>query len=420
MLVRILSLSYLIFSSVSATILSDTGCPCVQPCSSRLDWNGQVSKWCATDASCGTNQSGFAIADPCTLAGFPTLSVTSGPLYTGQNLTVNWTSHNILNETVRIKLGPTILSSINVTLETYTARVTTASVNTSIGISTISSPSVNASSSFFTVIQSSLSPLLVYNNGTFICDGRNVTITWNGTGDASYGTATVTIQRNGGGGGSTLVGTAVSTVYQGNAIILYTLPATFVPSGFGTYSARLSAIGRSGLTYTGTSSSFSLVAGPSPSSTPSSTPTITRTPTQTPSVGSSLSNTPTNTPTNTPSQTPSPTSSLTVGATPSETPTVTPTSSITSTPTASPLNYIAIAAAQTAASLATLEIAIGASIGGILILCAGSCILYRAYTRAELRKRRLQRASVSTRMGDANRLYGQGNHVNPLAIYNRR
>jgi hypothetical protein len=137
-------------------------------------------------------------------------------------------------------------------------------------------------------------------------------------------------------------------------------------------------------------------------------------------VGSSLSNTPTNTPTNTPSQTPSPTSSLTVGATPSETPTVTPTSSITSTPTASPLNYIAIAAAQTAASLATLEIAIGASIGGILILCAGSCILYRAYTRAELRKRRLQRASVSTRMGDANRLYGQGNHVNPLAIYNRR
>ena len=419
MLVRILSLSYLIFSSVSATILSDTGCPCVQPCSY---WSGQISKWCVTDASCGTNQSGFDIADPCALAGFPTLSVSSGPLYTGQNITVNWTSQNILNETVRIKLGPTTLSSLNVTLGTYSGRITTASINTSIGISTISSPSVNTSSSFFTVIQSALSPLLVYNNGSFICDGRNVTITWNGTGDASQGAATVTIQRNGGGGGggSTIVGTPVSTVYEGNAIVLYTLPATFVPSGFSTYSARLSAIGQSGLTYTGTSSSFSLVAGPSSSPTPSSTPTSTRTPTQTPSVGSSLSSTPTNTPTNTPSQTPSPTASLTMGATPSETPTVTPTSSITSTPTASPLNYIAIAAAQTAASVTTLGIAIGASIAGLLVICAGSCILYRAYTRAELRKRRLQRASVSARVGDANRLYGQRAHVNPLAVYNRR
>ena len=420
MLVRILSLSYLIFSSVSATILSDTGCPCVQPCFSRLDWTGQISKWCATDASCGTNQSGFDIADPCALAGFPTLSVSSGPLYTGQNITVNWTSQNILNETVRIKLGPTILSSLNVTLGSYSGRLTTASANTSIGISSLSSPAVNATSTFFTVIQSALSPLLVYNNGTFICDGRNVTITWNGTGDASQGFATVTIQRNGGGGGSTTVGTPVSTVYQGNAIVLYTLPATFVPSGFSTYSARLSAIGQSGLTYTATSSSFSLVAGPSPSPTPSSTPTSTRTPTQTPSPGSSLSSTPTNTPTNTPSQTPSPTASLTVGATPSETPTVTPTSSITSTPTASPLNYIAIAAAQTAASVTTLGIAIGASVAGLLVICAGSCILYRAYTRAELRKRRLQRASVSARVGDANRLYGQRAHVNPLAVYNRR
>jgi len=373
-----------------------------------------------TDSSCGTNQSGFAAVDSCMLAGFPTLLATSGPLYTGQNLTVNWTSYNILNETVRIKVGPTTLASVNVTLGTYTGRITTASVNTSIGVSTISSPAVNASSASFTVLQSVLSTPLVYVNGSFICDGRNVTITWNGTGDAGQGFATVTIQRNGGGGGSTTVGTPTSTVYQGNTLVFYTLPATFVPSGFSTYSARLSAIGQSGLTYTGISASFSLVAGPSPSSTPSTTPTITRTPTQTPSIGSSLSNTPTPTSTDTPSQTPSPTSSLTMGATPSETPTVTPSSSMTSTPTASPLNYIAIAAAQTAASVTTLGIAIGASVAGLLVICAGSCILYRAYTRAELRKRRLQKASVSARMGDANRLYGQRTHVNPLAVYNRR
>jgi len=415
MLVRLLGLSYLIFSA-TATILSDTGCPCVQPCSF---WGAQQSKWCVTDPSCGTNQSGFAAADPCTLAGFPTLSVTSGPLYTGQNLTVNWTSQNILNETLRIKVGPTTLASVNVTDGTYTGHITTASVNTFIVLSTISSPAVNASSSPFTVLQSVLSPLLVYVNGSFICDGRNVTITWNGTGDASQGLATVSIRSSFGGGGGTTVGNPISIFFQGNALIPYTLPATFSPSTFSSYSARLTVIGQSGLTYTGTSSSFNLLAGPSPSPTPSSTPTATQTPSQTPSLGSSISSTSTPTPTNTPSQTPSPTASLTVGATPSETPTVTPTPSITSTPTASPLNYIAIAAAQTAASLTNLEIVIGASIGALLVLCTGGCIAYRAYTRAELRKRRLQRASVGARMGDAQRLYGQG-HVNPLAVYNRR
>ena len=419
MLVRLLGLSYLIFSA-TATILSDTGCPCVQPCSTRLDWSGVPSKWCATDASCGTNQPGFAVADPCTLAGFPTISVTSGPLYTGQNLTVNWTSQNILyNETLRIKMGPTTLASVNVTTGTYTGRITTASVNISIGVSTISSPAVNATSSSFTVLQSVVSTPLVYVNGSFICDGRNVTITWNGTGDAAQGLATVSIRSSFGGGGGTTVGNPISIFFQGNASLPYTLPATFSPSTFTTYSARLTVIGQSGLTYTGTSSSFNLLAGPSPSPTPSSTPTATQTPSQTPSVGSSLSSTSTPTPTNTPSQTPSPTASLTVGATPSETPTVTPTPSITSTPTASPLNYIAIAAAQTAASLTNLEIVIGASIGALLVLCTGSCIAYRAYTRAELRKRRLQRASVGARMGDAQRLYGQG-RVNPLAVYNRR
>ena len=98
--------------SVSSTLLSDNGCSCATTaaaangtgglgCALKTDWTGQESKWCLTAGNCGSFQTGFGHVDTCSLAGFPSISLTppvylewdqtNYTFYTGQTLTVNWT-----------------------------------------------------------------------------------------------------------------------------------------------------------------------------------------------------------------------------------------------------------------------------------------------------------------------------------------
>jgi len=445
----------LLLTEVTSTILSDSGCDCallkstvITPydnasfalgCAIKPSWTGLPSKWCFTDQTvsvCGTNQTGFGVVDTCTLAGFPTVSLSAQTIYTNQNLTVSWTTQNILpDELVKINVGRSILTSgqgVNATLGSWTGKIPTTVIATNISVllSTSSSPAVAVNSSqLLTVLPSSLVNPTVYNNLTLAGTGgsgvaiigQNLTIRWLGVGDAASGIASVTIASNGGGGGGgggSTVGTPLTgvLVVPGNMSVGYTLPRSFVPNGFSTYSARITVVGVSGSTYTLTSSSFSLTAGPSPTSTPSATPTTTPTPTPSLSTGSTPSNTPTSSGTSsqtpisstTPSTTPTP--SLTIGYTQSVTPTQTPTLSDTAsnTPTLSitssitpspsqPIDLKAIQAAATAASTAQTQAIVGGIIGGLVGIVLIGFGIHKINQRYQSRLRRLRGNRAASR-----------------------
>lgn len=428
--------------SVQSTILSDSGCPCAlvkSPndnasfaigCAVKPSWTGLPSKWCFTDqitSVCGTNQSGFGVVDTCITAGFPTISLSTQTVYTNQNLTVAWTTQNILpDELVKISIGRSTLTTgqgINATLGSWTGKIATTVVaaNTSVLLSTSSSPAVAVNSTqLLTVLPSSLTGATVYNNLTLAGTGgngvaivgQNLTIRWLGVGDAASGVASVTISSGGGGGGGggTTVGTPQTglPVVSGTMSVAYTLPRTFIPNGFSTYSARITVVGISGSTYTLTSPSFSLTAGPSQTPTPSSTPTTTPTPTPSLSPGSTSSNTPTSSTTS--SSTPTP--SLTVGYTPSVTPSQTPTISITPsiTPSSSPpIDFKAIQAAATAASAAQTQAIVGGIFGGVagvLLLGLGIYKLYQRYDAHQRRERKLRAAATRNLDTELRSVYG--------------
>ena len=446
--------------SVQSTILSDSGCPCAlvkSPndnasfaigCAVKPSWTSLPSKWCFTDQTtsvCGLNETGFGVVDTCITAGFPTVSLSAQTIYTNQNLTVSWTTQNILpDELVKISVGRSTLTTgqgINATLGSWTGKIATtvAATNTSVLLSTSSSPAVAVNSTqLLTILPSSLTGATVYNNLTLAGTGgngvaivgQNLTIRWLGVGDAASGIASVTIASNGGGGGGTTVGTPQTglPVVSGTMSVAYTLPRTFVPNGFSTYSARITVVGISGSTYTLTSSSFSLTSGPSQTPTPSSTPTTTPTPTPSLSTGSTPSNTPTTsgtssqTPTSSTTPSSTPTSSLTVGYTPSVTPTQTPTISITpsNTPTISitpsttpsptpPIDFKAIQAAATAASAAQTQAIVGGVIGGVagfLLLGLGIYKVYQRYDAQQRRERKIRAASRRNIDTDLRSVYG--------------
>ena len=454
------------------TILSDTGCHCALQkntnstptassaiavgCSYKMDWNGSPSKWCLTDqtnGSCGVNQTGFGIVDSCAIAGFTSVMLTPAPqlswyqpnstYFTGQNLTVNWTSQNILSdEPIKISYLRTTLTSLgNNAQEFYTGRISDSvnslASNTFIILSATTSPAVTTNGSqLFSILQSSATGAQVINNGTIVTTGtsvmilgQNLTVNWTGVGQASLGVATVTIKSSfGGGGGGTTVGTPVSNIpVQTNNTILYLLPRSFVPGFGGTqYSATISILSPGATTpYTTTSSSFSLAAAPT--NTASATNTRTATPTPSVSFGSSQSSTPsvtptisltgTQTPTPTSSQTPTP--SLSFGATPSTTsppspsgsPSVSMTSSISSslTSTASPTPPVdvgAIAAAATQAASANLAAILGGVLGSIAGIALLSIVGYRYHQRQVLIQKRKRATVVTQRLAEASRLYG--------------
>ena len=330
--------------------------------------------------------------------------------YTGQNMNLSWTSEGLAtNQTVKLNYLTTALIQ---NTGNYTARISDTAaqlVNQSIIISVSNNASISFNSTPVSVIQSKILYVTLYTNltnpvgtSTIPC-GQNVTVRWQGLGQAGSGLTTVTIRSSGGGGGTT-VGTPLTVLAQNGLMVMnYLLPASFVPSGFSTYSATVT----SG-TYTLSSQGFRLAAA---SPTPTSTPTSSRTPTPTPSLGSTSSVTPTSTPTpslsfgstasTTPSQTPSTSlsSSLTSSSTPSETASSTP------TPT-TPINLGAIAAAASQQSM-NLVITVVASIGGILVACGVGFIVYRVQSHKQMRERRLRTAAaISSRMNDINTVYG--------------
>ena len=423
--------------SASSIIVSDSGCNCLSngTCATKLDWTGQMSKWCVTDGSCGAFQAGFGYVDSCALAGIPSVNLTT-PLYlewdqanytyyTGQTLTVNWTSQNIVYDLVKITYQGTSLrtltTGVNITNRSYSIRLSDTgswlTTTVPVVLTSVNTPYILANSSqLLTVVQSKISyvnvyngPTLVVNGNSFPCDNRNLTIQWRGLGQAGVGIASVTIRS---GGGGTTVGTALTgLIAQGNMTVNYTLPRSFVPNGFTTYSAQISVQSPGvGVTpYTLNSISFGLSAAPSLS--PTSTPTPTPTPSI--SVGSTSSTTPSIS--STPTQTPSPSLSIgatasvtsTISNTPSQTPTLTP----TSTP---PPDLAALSRAAVASSLSALELVIGATIGGIAFVCVVGGVSYKVYQRKLLHERRRRRLG-NTRAYEDDRtvVYGITREVTP-------
>ena len=449
---------YLFYGALS-TIVSDSGCHCALQknatttpsaaasatvgCSYKTDWTGQPSKWCLTDqtaAFCGTNQTNFGFVDSCAVAGFTSIVV--GPaFFTGQNLTVNWTTQNILpDETIKITYLRTSFTAPNTGYATSRIADATSSVTTgtNVTLSTVSSPAVSTNGTQpFSITLSAVTGITVTNNVTLVAQGtqvqilgQNLTVAWTGVGQA-VGAATVTLRSNGGGGGGgTTVGTPVTLAQVGvNNTVPYLIPRSFVP-GFGgtTYSVTIRVTNPYvPAPYTATGISFSLVAGPSV--TPTNTPTSTQTPTPSLSFGATSSVTPSRTPTqsftstitpsgtSTPTQTPSPSLSFgaSASATPAGTPSVSPSGSTTpslsatssQTPTStSPIDLAAIAANASQQATSALATIIGSIMGSLVALCMTGLIGYRIYQRKLLHEKRLRTIAVSKRMDDMTRVYG--------------
>lgn len=393
---RLLAATLCVLASVSATLLSDTGCSCVVTktaltapganttiaagCTIKPDWLSSTSKWCLTDQvaspGCGTFQSGYGFVDTCATAGFPSFSFmhpvllavdqTNATFYTGQTLIVNWTSQNIaVDEWLRLTyMGVSLRtlttgSGVNITARTFSARISdsgnsiTPAGGSPLVLSTTTTPAITASSpQNITILQSKIVAVNVFDGnrtvgaGSIVTDNRNVTIQWLSAGQAGVGAATITIKSNGGFGGGTTVGLPVTgiQVSPGNMTVNYILPRTFVPSGFATYSAQISvqSPGVGVAPYTLSSTAFTLIAAPTPTPSPTASVTATKTSSATPSttstmsLGASFSGTPSITPTISLTST----GSLSFGSTPSSSstisvsPSVTPTLSVTSSQTA--------------------------------------------------------------------------------------
>ena len=472
----------MLFSSVSATLLSDSGCSCVVTktaatapgaatsipagCTIKPDWLSSSSKWCLTDQvaspGCGTLQAGFGWADTCNNTDFTSFSYMPPTIlsadqnlntfYTGQTLIVNWTAQNIaVDEWLRLTyMGVSLRTlttgqGVNVTAGTFSTRISDSANSITLGGTPLTlsttNPSIIAYSQNITVLQSKVLAVNVFDGnrtvgaGSIVCDNRNVTVQWIAIGEATVGVATVTIKSSfgGGGGGGTTVGTPVTGIIvgPGNMTINYTLPRSFVPSGFGTYSAQISVQSPGvGVTpYTLSSTGFTLQAAPSSTPSPTVSTSSTKTPSVTPSTtpsfsfGASISATPSWTPT----ISLSPTGSLSFGSTPSGspsisgTPSVTPTVSLSSsqTPTASEtpsvtqtpapsVDYAAIARAAAAQSQSQTGAIVGAAIGGLVGIVIISLIAYRIKQRHEAHLRRSRRLRLPSRNyeAEARNIYG--------------
>ena len=457
-----------------STIVSDTGCYCALKknnittptsntsipvgCSYKADWNGTVSKYCLTDQTtspCGTTQPGFGIVDSCAIAGFTSI-VVSPPVildwsqgnrtfYTGQILSVNWISQNILpDENVTVSMTRTLgtVPSLNGFYQTRISDSgTSVTTGTPVLLQTVSSPQVNVSSIAISVLQSKIANLVLYNNMTImstgnsvVCDGRNVTVSWQGIGEASVGISSVTIRSTGGGGGGgggTTVGTALTGLNtRANMTVYYNCPRGQTIPGFGNTFAAYISIQSPGVgvaPYTLTSpTTFSLVAAATPTPTGTGTTTPSPTPTASLSTGSTASNTASNT--QTPTSTGTPTTTVTASATP--TLSITSSASITASSTKTPAASIDLAAIATQAQTASMN-ALGQILGGIFGAIGAICIAgvgYYIYQRRQFRVRRLKKNEILRKRLEAadaptlqhrqeQRQHRHPNHVQTVIMY---
>lgn len=468
---KVLIAFFLPFLTVS-TIVSDTGCYCALKkntistpwvnasvslgCSYKPDWTGGSSKWCLTDqavATCGTNETGFGMVDSCMIAGLTNFSLTpptpldasqgNQTFYTGQTLSMNWTAQNILpDENLTITfLGRTLSPALGVSsaADFYQTRISDAGSSVTSGASvvlqTVSSSQVNLSSPAIAVIQSKIANLVLYNNVTLmssgasvVCDGRNITVVWQGIGEAGVGVASVTLRSTGGGGGGgggTTVGAATTGLTaQANMSVGYPCPRGQTIPGFGNTFAAYISVQSPGVgvaPYMLTSpTTFSLVAAATPTPSGTATPTTTPTPTPSLSTGATASNTPSSTPTS--SSTPTPSTTATGSATPtiSITSSASVTASSSKTPAAS-IDLAAVAAQAQAASMSALGQILGGIFGSIGAICVAS-FGYYVYQRRQLRVQRLRRNQISVkRLEQSRSVYGvqnnQPNHIQTVVMY---
>ena len=348
--------------------------------------------------------------------------------YTGQTMNVSWTGDAFL-DTDKVKLTypgtggtRTLTSGVLFNTSAYAVRLADASNMVANNVPVTATLATNASvllasTDLISVVQSKVTGI-VPQDGTKIlgggqntvCDDRNLTVAWRGLGEAQFGTATVSVVRTGGGGGSTLI-PAVTFPASGNNTVNLLCARSYNPSTFFSYAFSISVIEPGGSAYTGTSATFNFAAAPSP--TPTSSPTPTGTPsgtpspsnTPTPSKTPSGTGTPTKTPTSSPSNTPSP----------SQTPTPSPTPSPTS---AASVDYVAIGKAAAAQVDTTTPAIIGAISG---IIGVGIIILgVKWYQSRQLHQKRMRRlAMTNTIVKDINTLYGHQPDMRTI-VYTQR
>ena len=442
---------------VEAIIYSDTNCVCAGAksttstplaatsiaagCSTKTDWNGTVTDWCLTDQMnglCGIFQTGFGYIDSCSSTNFTSLTVappsliewdqTPNQFYSGQTINISWATQNIgPDEAVRITyqgVNSRTLTSSALTGQGYftgrlsdsTNAVTAGFVPITVGLNAwpalfIQSPDV------YQFLQSKLQNVvaldgvrLLGGGQNSVCDSRNLTLTWRGLGQAQFGFATVSLNRNGGFGGSSTLGTQQTNIpVSANTTITFLCPRGSNPSTISSYSFQISVAEPGQNAYTTSSASFNVAQAATPSPTSSTTPTASRTPSVTPSI--------------TPSPTSTPTPSITPSSTPSasQTSSVTPSTSASRTPTPAPSLDIAAIAARAAAGVDTTTPVIAGVVGTAVFLIALGAAFY-FYQQKQLKQARLRKQAFSSKLALENeqKYFKNTNMADPtLVVYGR-
>lgn len=328
---------------------------------------------------------------------------------------MNWTSQNFAtNDLARIQYpgsgGTRTLTSgsgTSITAGVYSVRLSDSgngvASSVPLTIALASNTAINLQSTTrITVIQSKLMNIVPLDgNRTLgggqntVCDDRNLTVMWRGLGEAQFGVASISLNRQGGSGGSSTLGTALSNVpVNGNMSITFFCPRTATPSTVSGYAFQLSVQEPGGSAYTGTSASFNVATAPTPSPTPSVTPTASKTPSPTPSSTPTHSTTSSSTPSPSFSSTPTPSTSV------SNTPTPSP------TPTPAPSLDLAAIARSAAESVDTQTPALAGAFGGIggILLLLGA---WKWYENRKLTQKRMRKLAQTGRfMREAHLAYG--------------
>ena len=184
---RFLTNSGCICALSKSTILTpNASATSVAGCSTKMDWTGINSTWCLTDQTvpCGTYKPLYGYADTCSAVSLtstftpPVILLpdqTSNIFYTGQILTIGWTSTNILNDEF-LKLSYqgtgglrtlTSGSGVNITTGSFSTRISDSAnslaTNTSLLLSTTSPTLSLTLNPPITILQSKLINITVYD-----------------------------------------------------------------------------------------------------------------------------------------------------------------------------------------------------------------------------------------------------------------
>lgn len=323
--------------------------------------------------------------------------------YTGQTMNVSWTSQGFAAADQARITYPGVGGTRTLTSGTliqpgwFASRLSDSAngvaTNVSLTVAFTTTTSIaKTSTQGITVVQSKLMNLVpqdgirILGGGqNTVCDDRNLTISWRGLGEAQFGVASISLNRQGGFGGASTLGTAQTNVpVSGNTTVIFPCPRGTTPSTVSSYAFQISVQESGGSAYTATSPSFQVSVAPTPTPTPSITPSQTSSGTPTPSQ------------TPTPSTTPSPSGTATQTVSP------TPTTTETARPS---IDYLAIgraAADQVDTTTPAIAGALG-GIGGVLILL-GAGKWYHTKVLTERRKRKQQMTSRFVQ--EMHRVYG--------------